>query len=84
MTDEGSGNLRASYPSYFRRKTFNMIFLPFEDTLGDEHGEVCVLHTEFFDMSIEPLCTSMSTSGRQDYDDRPHLGYIPRYYKTKA
>jgi hypothetical protein len=44
-----SGNLHPNYHGYTRR---NVVFLPFEDTLGDEHGKICILHAEFLDMSI--------------------------------
>jgi hypothetical protein len=56
--------LRASDPSYFRRKAFDVVLFTLENLARDEHGEVRVFDVEFLDLGIEPLLDSLPDSER--------------------
>lgn len=41
------------WSSYLRSKVFNVGLLLLQGGLGDEHGEVAVLHTKFLNLPVE-------------------------------
>ena len=46
--------LRSSNPGDLGRESFDMIFLPFQNLLGNEHWEISVLDAQSLDFIIEP------------------------------
>jgi len=48
--------LRSCNPGDLGRESFYVIFLPLQNLLGNEHGEISVLDAQSFDSVIEPSC----------------------------
>lgn len=47
-------NLRLGDPGNFGSEALNMVLLTLQHLCGDEHWEVAVLHTDRFDVIVEP------------------------------
>ena len=75
----------AGNPGDFRRKALDVVLLALENLLGDKHGEVGVLDTEFLDLAVEPFCEDQISRLREmECAGTTHLGWPPRSNTTTA
>lgn len=52
------------WSSYLRSKVFNVGLLLLQGGLGDEHGEVAVLHTKFLNLPVEEFFNGLPDGER--------------------